>query len=61
MRSCIKPCKTTMQCLHLQFAVSKEMLVDGGYLKLTAGRGLYILRNLYHLIWIEIETHYCIV
>ena len=57
MGACIKPSEAPVENLHLQFAVLKEAVVDGGYLKLAARRRLYRLRHLDNLVGIEVESY----
>ena len=56
MRAGVEPCKAASECLHLQFAILQELLVDGGYLQLATGRGLHVLRHAHHLVGVEIEA-----
>ena len=53
----VEPGKATAKCLDLELAVSQEGLVDGGDLQLTAGTGLDVLGDIYHLVRVEVQAH----
>ena len=61
MCSSIEPCEATAKCLHLQFSVFKESLINSSYLVFSSCRGLDGLCHIYHLVGIEVQSDNSIV
>ena len=56
MRAGVQPCEALSEGLHLQLAVAQERLVDRRDLQLAAGGRLDPLRDVHHLVGVEIEA-----
>ena len=53
----VEPCETSTECLHLEFAITEEPLIDSSNLIFSTCRWLDIGCHIHYFAWLDTGTH----